>query len=225
MSVALITLLGKLQLDVPTRNDAPTEVQYRDAVMAAVDDFSRKLPLRKYGTLPVVSGTATYDLPADFYQMVQFPSLLSDQGVLNAPQGLIPVSDAYREETTIADGQITIIPTPNYTVSREYWYDALYLLDDDEIYQDLDRFNAGVAALKAQAICLRLLANRAASEEWAYQLGDERVDKKGLSKAIAARASELENEYLAAIKDAKAMGAASSAPYGRRSDYSAYLSR
>ncbi len=221
MSMTLATLVNRIRRDVPIRNDIPDEEQVADAIKDAVSDFSRKLPLRKYATLAVVAGTATYALPDDFYQMVSFPSLLAEQGLLNTPQGLIPVSDAYKEEVTIAGGELTILPTPSYTALREYWYDALYLLDDSNTYADLDQFNGSIVIMKATAICLRLQANHAASEEWSYQLGDERVDKKGLSKALAARASELESDYLAAIKNALGAGVGSG-QYGRRSDYSAY---
>ena len=224
MSIPLSTLVNRLKRDIPIRNGTPDDDQITDAIKDAVSDFSRKLPLRKFSTMPIVAGTDTYNLPADFYQMVSFPSALQEQGLLNVPQGLIPVSDVYREEIAIAGGQLTIIPTPNYSMTREYWYDAIYLLSDSNVYTDMDQFNTSIAIKKASAICFRMQANHAASEEWSYQIGDERVDKKGLSKALAARASELESEYLADIATSKGSNG-SSAPYGRRSDYSDYLVR
>lgn len=191
------------------------------AVKDAVLDFSHRHPLRKRGELSIVSGQTSYSLPADFHELTQLQSLLTDMtsGVLNTPTGLIPISDTYKEEYEIADETITFYPTPNYTATRHFWYRAVYLLDGSSDYPALDDFSASIVIKKASAICLRLQANKAAQEAWSFAIGDERVDKTKLSETLAKRASELESDYLAGIKDVQ-KGA--NILVGRRSDYSAY---
>ena len=134
--------------------------------------------------------------------------------------GIIPVNDTFKEEYQIAGSQLTIYPTPAYTTTRYLWYYAYHALSNTDTYPTLDNYAATLVIKKAAATCLRLQANRAAQEAWSYQLGDERVDKTKLSEALAARASELESEYLVEVKKAVQTGGLI---IGRRSDYSAYL--
>ena len=221
MTTSLALLIQKLSHEVAARNGVPDSVQYSNAVKDAVLDYSRRNPLRKRVAVSIVSGTATYTLPADFMEVISFPSILEiSGGNLVTDSGIIPVSDSFKEEYEIVDGRLTIYPTPAYTATRYLWYQALYALDDNQIYQDLDAFGASLVFKKASAICLRVQANRAAQEGWSYQIGDERVDKTKLSDILSSRASELESEYLAEVAKATKTGGLF---IGRRSDYSAHL--
>src|SRR5687768_4507420 len=92
MSTELSDLIDKLQSKVPARNDVPSDSQYRQAVIDAVDDFSLRASREKITTLQIVSGTATYDLPADFVKIIKLEGLACGDGVLNTSAGLIPLS-------------------------------------------------------------------------------------------------------------------------------------
>ncbi|MCL4295679.1 MAG: hypothetical protein KJ077_08125 [Anaerolineae bacterium] len=197
---SLSALRLKLMELVSARAQTPNFRQYTLAIMDAVADYSERKPLEKTATLAIVSGTASYDLPADFLRLVSLESATATDGVLISDAGLIPVSDTFRESYTIAGGRITFIPTPQYTATKRLWYGAAYLLDGDEIYADLGREGERLVMLKAQAIALQIQANRAAQEAWQYAIGDERVNKEKLAEALAKRAKEMSDEYEAVIE-------------------------
>lgn len=222
MSITLALLTTWLQDAIAARNDVPDLSGYEQAIKNAVLDYSGRVPIRKRATVSIVAGTATYALPSDFLKLISFPSVLENSGgVMVSDTGLIPVNDTFKEEYQIAGNQLTIYPTPAYTTTRYLWYYAFHALSDGA-YATLDDSATALVLKKAGAICLRLQANRAAQEAWRYQIGDEQVDKTRLSEALAARASEMESEYLAEVKQAVQTGGLI---IGRRSDYSAYLSR
>ena len=201
MSVALTYLVTRLQADVPARNNVPSGDQYIQAVKDAVDDYSNRNPRRKRTTLAMVSGTDTYDLPADFVRAITLNPMLATEGVLVTDNGLIPVSASYEEEYTIAGGQITFYPTPGYTTSRYLWYAAGHVLDDADNYPEMTRDEARVIHLKAQSIALQMQANKTAQEAWQYAIGDERVSKEKLADSLGKQASQMQQDYLAAVEE------------------------
>lgn len=196
--------LGALRLKlmelVSARGGTPNFRQYTLAIMDAAADYSERKPLEKTTTLSIVSGTASYDLPADFLRLISLESATATDGTLISDAGLIPVSDTFKEYYTIAGGQITFIPTPQYTTTKRLWYGAAYLLNDDEIYADLGREGERLVMLKAQAIALQIQANKVAQEAWQYAIGDERVNKEKLAEALSKRAKEMSDQYEAAIE-------------------------
>lgn len=200
MSVALADLVTRLAEAVPAYNGIPSAAQTELAVKDAVADLSGRRSLRKRAGISVTGGIATYDLPADFVSLIRLESLLAEgQGVLNTPQGLIPVPDTFREKVAIAGGHITFYPTPTYTATRVLWYRSGHTVDESDSYPDLTDSDARLALLKAQAICLGMQANKAAQAAWQYAIGDERVSKEKLAEALAKRAEALEQEYLQAV--------------------------
>jgi hypothetical protein len=213
MAVSLATLKGRLEGAVPARNSIPSSSQYEQAVRDAVADYSQRVPLQKLATLNIVSGTATYTLPADFLKVIRLETLASADGVLFTADGLVPTGSSWRERYYIVGNQITFDPTPQYTMARDLWYAAAYVLDAEEIYQDLTGAAAAIIMLKAQALALGLQANKAAQEAWQYAIGDERVNKEKLSAALEAQAKAMEARYTAAIASTVV------GPAGTRADY------
>lgn len=213
MTVPLALLIAQLQDDVPARNGVPAENQYERCVRNAVADYGRRNPLRKLTTLAIVSGTASYSLPSDFLRVITLESLTSPDGVIISGTGLIPVSATFKERYYITGTTITFDPTPTYTVSRDLWYAATYVLDSSSEYADMTQAVADTAMLKAQSLALHLQASKAAQEAWQYAIGDERVSKERLSEALAKEAKALDAEYQAAV-------AAAIGPVGMRADYS-----
>jgi hypothetical protein len=211
MAVSLAVLKSRLQSAVAARDGVPDDAQYEQAVQDAVADYSSRNPLKKATTLSIVAGTASYSLPADFLKVIALESLTSQDGVIISPAGLIPVSATYREKYYVAGGQITFVPTPQYSAPRPLWYAAAYTLDDDE-YPDMTEDVARVVLLKAQSLALGLQANSQAGSGWAYQIGDERVDKSKMGPGLRDQAKALEDEYLAAVR-------AQIGAVGMRADY------
>jgi hypothetical protein len=212
MAVSLANLISRLQVNIPAKGDTPSAAQYDQAVKDAVLDFSSRCPLKKLATITVVSGTAVYDLPADFTRLIKVESLLSPEGgVLVTDAGLIPVSASYEERFTVGGGKVTFYPTPTYTTARYVWYAAGYVFDDDNVYPDMTEAEARVIILKAQAMALHLLANVNAGG-WSYKIGDEAVDKKNVGQGYRDQAKALDGDYLAAV--GQMVG-----PVGMRADY------
>jgi hypothetical protein len=212
MATALATLVSRLESDVPARGGVPSASQYDHCARDAVADYGRRNSLRKLTTLAIVSGTASYTLPDDFLKVIVLESLTSPDGVIISGEGLIPVSATYRERYYIVGSTITFDPTPAYTVSRDLWYAAAYVLDATDVYADMTDEVAGAVMLKAQALALQLQANKAAQEAWQYAIGDEKVSKEKLAEALARQATEAERRYLATVQ-------AQIGPVGMRADY------
>lgn len=219
MAVALTDLSSRLEDAVSAYNGVPSSAQYARAIEDAVSDLSNRTAMRKRTAINVVSGMATYDLPADFVSVITLESLLSPGlSEMITPGGIIPVSSGFKETFTVAGLQIMLYPTPNYSATRYLWYRAGYVLDDNEVYVDLTSDLARLVMLKASAICLQLQANKEAQQAWQYQIGDERVSKEKLSESLAKQAAAQEKEYKAAI-EAKS-GPIGIRPYSEKAGYS-----
>jgi hypothetical protein len=213
VSVALAILAAQLEATVPARNDVPSEAQYEQAVMDAVEDFGARRPMQSTYDVAVVSGTASYTLPADFVKLIKFESVLSSlvDGVLNTSDGLIPVSATFRERVMVQGGSLVISPTPTYNATRRLWYGAKHVLNESEVYTTLTEVEARIVLLKAQALALGWQANSMAGAGWRYRISDEEVDKSKLGSGLRDQAQAKEAEYRAALE---AMGC-----WGIRADY------
>lgn len=217
MSVALSDLVTRLQDDVPARNSIPSADQYERAVKDAVADFSRRSGRIKITSLSIVSGTASYALPADFVKLVGLEAIAGPGGIINSPSGLIPVSATFEERWTVADSQITFYPTPSYTLARDLEYQAGWILDTGDQYQEMGDLEAGIILKLAAAHALTFQANKAAQEAWQYQIGDERVSKERLAEALRAQAKESRDAYEVELKTySSGMGGG---PVGMRATY------
>lgn len=190
----------RLMETVAAWKSTPSISQYTLAVLDAIADYGERKPPEKAALLSIVSGTASYDLPADFARFIRLEEATATDGVLVTDAGLIPVSESFRESYTIAGGRITFVPTPQYTTTKRLWYAAAYLPDDDGVYADLGKEARRLVLLKAKAIALQFQADRAAQEAWQYAIGDERVNKEKLSDTFAKRAKEAGDEYEGAIE-------------------------
>ena len=200
MTIALSTLSSRLQGDVAARNSVPSSTQYEQCVRDAVADFSRRAPMQKVTTIAVVSGTASYALPADFMKIIRFALALNVQaGILNTASGIIPVAGTFKERVMVQGNALVIYPTPLYTMTRELWYMAGYVLDSSYSYPDLTDEAASIVMLKARAEAMGLQANDAAKESWSYTIGDESVTKTNLGPQMREQVKAVETQYLAAV--------------------------
>lgn len=202
----LSDLVDRLVEDVPSEDGVPSTEQYENAVRDAVQDFSERCGLEQIGTLNVVSGTATYDLPEDFLRMIHLTVLSGDGVLYGADSQLIPLSGNWCEKHTIRNGKITFHPIPRYTMAREFSYKAAWvptLVDDDyadEDYETLGEREARIVLLKARSIAMNKLANAQAGNSLKYSFGAVNEDLDGGSSSTTQSASTLESEYLDACK-------------------------
>lgn len=208
MSTQLSDLIEKLQSQVPARNNVPDDQQYRQAVIDAVDDFSLRASREKITTLQIVSGTASYDLPADFVKLIKLGGIACGDGVLNTNAGLIPLSTStFAERITISNKVLTITPTPAYSMERQLRYAAGWALteggdpdySDDDIYEDMGPTEARIVLLKAQADCSSLQVNKQSGGILRYSIGDESFDKSSGVESLMKSVESLESRYLAAV--------------------------
>lgn len=206
--IELDALIARLESRVAPHDGTPSDQEYEDCAVEAVDDFNSRAPMTRVALISVVAGTAEYSLPVDFIRMISFASPLSPGGVLQTSAGLIPVPEDFRESITIAGLTLVIYPTPTYTFARELQYAAGHVLNSSDEYPYMTKRVMRAVLHKAEALALHLKANHAAQQAWQYQQGDERVNKEKLSAALEAQAEAAEKEYVVAVAKASSGGGA-----------------
>jgi hypothetical protein len=195
-------MVARATRDVPAQNGLPDAEQYQRAVTDAVADFSARLPLYRTAVVTLQPGVPSYALPADFLRFIRLqPVGLAQFGnVAVTGAGLVPLGESPARERIVITAQLTLIPTPAYGGARTMEYAARYTLDQNNAYPDLSEEAAGAVALKANANLLRLKAGKAAEGAWSYRIGDESVDKKGLSASLFEAANAAEADYLRRVE-------------------------
>ncbi len=202
-------LVANLMADVPAKDDQPTPPQYQKAVRQAVNTLNHNYGRLLFVEIEVVSGTAEYDLPADFVRKVRFDSItetaypgsnvtLSSGRIIRLCTGLTP------EKIIINGSKLVIFPTPEYSMTRTLWYRAGHVLeandDSEQAYLHMTPQEADAVHLKAKANAYRLIAAVAsANEGWSYQIGDFKVDKTKLGETLRKTATDLDNEFVTAV--------------------------
>jgi hypothetical protein len=219
MSISLSDLVSQLKLIVLPSSSNPTDAQYESAVKEAVLDYGRRAGVRLLTTINIVSGTATYALPDDFIRISQFPDLkqLSHDGVILSGTGIIPTAGfTSRERYAVRNKQLTISPTPTYSMDRPLWYVAGFPLDADA-YADMTDDDVVVLLHKAAELILMQIADGVARHGWTYSIGDESVNKTTLAQTIRDQAAAERATYEDALKSALSGGAG----VGTRATYTA----
>ena len=202
----LSELVDRLVEDVPAEDGVPSSEQYENAVRDAVRDFSERCGLEQIATLNVVSGTATYDLPADFLRLIRLTQLGGVGIMYGADSQIIPLSGNWCEKHTIRNGKITFYPIPRYSLAREFSYKAAWvstLADEDyadEDFETLGEREARIVLLKARSIASTKKANAQAGSAIKYSFGAVSEDLTGGVESTKATADQMESEYLEACK-------------------------
>ena len=198
----LAVLLAQLQSEVSAVNSVPTTTQYTQAIKDAVAEFSRRCGLVKFAELSIVSGTASYNLPADFLKLIMLESLAGADRVIISTTGIIPVSAEWEETYQIVNKVITFKPTPGYTLTRDYRYKAAWVMtggSGSETYADLGDDEAQIVMLEAKSLALEKRANaQAASGGLRYSFGAVSVDKTGGVDDLSKTRFALHGQFLEA---------------------------
>jgi hypothetical protein len=222
MAKTLAELIAELKEEIHAENGVPTDAQYQRAITEAVLDFSRRAGSEKITQLQIATGTAIYDLPADFIMLITLESFINSQqilaeyqqfdqgipssfsgltynpGVMVTSEGLIPLPYRFNETYTIRDFKLTIVPTPGYTLTRYLRYKAGWALTGDmgsEQYADMTDEESDIILLKAEALCLTKKANALSGGAYKYQIGAVQVDLTGLTQSQKQAISGLESDY------------------------------
>lgn len=201
MGVALGELVSRLEAS----GVAPTGFDGMQAAMDAVEQLSQDVPIVTSTTLAIRSGTASYDLPADFLFLIELPALVSSDNVLLSDGGIIPLATAWEERWYVEGDQIRFEPTPSYTLTRTLRYAARYVLVDG-VYSRLSENGARLALLYAKYLALQAKAAQAGESGWRYKIGDEEVDKSRLGQALLEQTKGALDAYAAAVKQLRGYG-------------------
>lgn len=200
----LAVLLTQLQSEVPAVSSVPTTAQYTQAIKDAVLDFSRRCGIGKWAELAIVSGTPTYNLPADFLSLIMLESISGADGVIVSESGLIPVSAEWEEVYSIINKTITFTPTPNYTLTRDYKYKAGWALtgsSGSETYATMGDEEAQIVMLKAKQLAIGKISNATASAGgMKYSLGAVSVDKGAGAESLTTMMYALHGEFVQACE-------------------------
>lgn len=200
----LAALLAELQSEVPAVNSVPTTTQYTQAIKDAAAEFSRRCGLTKFAELSIVSGTAAYNLPADFLKLVMLESLAGADGVIISDAGIIPISSDWEETYQIVNKVITFNPTPTYTLTRDYKYKAAWIMTDSsgsETYADMGDDEKQVVMLKARQLATEKLSNALASSGGqAYSFGAVSVNKGGGMDGLIKQVYSLQGQFIEACE-------------------------
>ena len=205
MAISVNELVARLGADVPAYDGAPTGQQYRQAVLDAVADLSARKPLVKSTPLELVSGQASYTLPADFQRFIALEIPAAQDGVMITGDGLVPVGarSPVGWRTEVSGLTLTLDPTPAFDFTYTLRYAAKHALTGDEPtdrYETLTGELASVALLKARSIALGFIATKVSRDAWTYKDAEQQVDKREQCKAIRAEAVAANDEYVKALE-------------------------
>lgn len=219
MTVQKSYLVERLQSVVPCKDGSPSATGYAAAIDAAILAFSQRVPLVRVTNLSIVSGTRTYNLPADFMSLVSL-EVYRDGNVALGGGGIVPLSLDEAEEYNIIGLTLVFEDVPTFSETRELKYNARHMTDSGNAYPDLVPLQAEAVIYKAAADLLRQRAALEAGNAWSYRIGDESIDKKGLGDSIFKAADMYDAQFEKAVT--ALVGGGSASTYGVRSDYSAY---
>lgn len=201
----LAALLSELQSEIPAVDGVPSTAQYTQAIKDAINDFSRRCGLVKIGSIAVISGTATYNLPGDFMKLISMDALVGMGNVIVSSGGLVPVPMGWQEEWTIVNQQITFYPTPTYALTRYYKYKAAWVLSGgagSETYAALGDNEKDIIMLKAKGNCYEKLANALNGDgTLKYSFGAVSEDLSGNVESYNKRIYALHGDYASACDD------------------------
>ena len=198
----LTELVARVTALVPAQGGKPTAAQYAQAVRDAVHDFGRRCPRMLYGSLSIVAGTATYNLPDGFQRLIELEGLAAD--TYRNGDGFLVVFDTATgtaEQHVISGSTITFYPTPAYTLARNLWYAAGYpYAAGSDTFTGLTADAEEIVMLRAQANTLRVAAQVTAGGRGInYQIGDVSI-QRAVTQPHMQLAGELDSAYADACR-------------------------
>jgi hypothetical protein len=195
MSVLLSDLTSRLQRAAPARDGVPDADGYEQHVLDAVAQLSMDAPMRRMGSVALVSEQATYALPDDFLFLIDVQPVVATGDVLLTSSGIVPLgANGYTDRWEVEGDQLRVTPTPRLAMERSFRYAARHVLEETA-FPLLNENAARVALLYAQYLVLMQQAGAVAGDGWKYSIGDESVDKSQQGNGLRAQAQALLDAY------------------------------
>lgn len=217
MTMFVTELATELKSQVPPSGSKPSTSDYELMVRNAIRDYGHRRPMVKETTLDIISGTASYTLPVDFWQLIWFEKPGTAQGVFISGSSIIPLpASGWAERFGIEGQTLVLYPTPEYSwESRRMRYKAIHV-ETDGGYSTLTEDDKTIFMLKAEALALTLLANTKAPDAIDYRQGFRGMseDRGGAVAALRDQAKARTKEYEEALSQAN-LGASLRATYTR----------
>lgn len=201
MAIDPTVLKRRMMTTFPDMSEA-TALQ---VVEDAVEQLSQDVPIQTSTTLSIVSGTATYDLPAEFLFLIELPALVSSDNVLLSDGGIIPMATAWEERWYVEGDSIRFEPTPSYTMVRTLRYAARHVLSDG-VWPRLSENAARIALLYGRYLALQQQASTLAEGGWRYKIGDEEIDKSRQGSAMLEQVNAALEGYRTAVRQLQSYG-------------------
>ena len=207
MGIEIADLVARLTREVPEFGEIPDSAGYRDCITSAVADYSGKLPFQRYTTFDIVSGTASYALPADFVSIVVLQTWDQTDDVLVTAAGLVPVAPEYTERFFVEGPNLVFVPTPAYAwTDRGLRYNARHVLDSSDTYALMTAGDVEIFMPLAVALALGLQANFQARNAADQRTQAGSVTKDGVVTALRGRIKDSEKLYAERVADARRKG-------------------
>jgi len=213
MGLDFATLIAQLKLDVPKRGRVPNEGQYELCVKRSVAKYGRDRPMLKTTTIDVVSGTAEYAMPSDFFKLLTVQEFFVEgRTVLVTETGLIPIGDTWTERFEVQGQTLVIQPEPVYDWSeREVRYLSVHVLttvDSNLVYANLTDADEEIFSQMAQAYALTIIANQMASDATKHTIQGVSENTTDPVKVVREQIEHLTKRYKADMTSDTSYGGA-----------------
>lgn len=179
---------------------------YEQSIFDGVAQLSHDLGVGVVGTLSIVSGQSTYDLPDDYlgeFHLIPLPQI---GHTFVSDAGLVPTAAPWTKElVSVVGRQLIFSPTPGYTATRSFTYTKSIPFSGGT-FVGLTSRQAQIALLYSQYLVLQASASSQSGQAWRYTIGDETIDKSGLSKNVSGQADGILQQYLREVSRLRPAG-------------------
>jgi hypothetical protein len=110
----------------------------------------------------------------------------------------VPVLPEFKERITVRTRQLTIYPTPTYTMTRQLRYKAGWVSTPDdygEVYEEMGEEEASIILLKAKSLAQKKKEDAAGGKGYRYQVGGVSVDTTSQAGVSVKSAESWQSEY------------------------------
>ncbi len=202
MSITLSTLVSRVEVNAPARDGVPTSGQYERAVRDAVIDFNNRATRLRSAIVDVISGTADYALPADFWKFAALVHPPVRRGGIVITSAIIPLPRGWPDEKyTITNGQLHIDPTPAYSARCVLEYGAGFVESSDPItYADMTEREAQIILLLAESFARGRQEIDESAGVTSYAQGDVKISFAGAGSTLQSASANLFARYEDAVR-------------------------
>jgi len=191
---SLVSLVTRIEQQLPSLDGIPTSTQMVEAVMAAVTDFSRRAGRGAVTDVTLQDRVATYPLPNDFLKFIRVESAGEYPMVATSfPNHLIDPSSRTMTLHPVP-GTLASATTPGTTWRVHYL--ASYVLEDG-VFVGLGDTEASIVLLKALSYAIGYqIRQQGTNDVTGYNQGNLSVQRKSSpAEALRRQQAMLDAEY------------------------------